>query len=198
MDPDCLSLQPSLDAISLLFIPISPQHIILLFSSVGNCFPFPIAMKSSFFFKKSCTGSVCTLGTSGRLSTVSAQLIFHHEKGLHKNCTNLSWEPLKVFCAHDIFVSSALLFGDSGINFPRPLYYAFFIIADPDPVSDPEFWPKIGKKFTAGIFFIYIFWSKIAIYLSLGLKDVHFKIWKFFTFFYCCGSFLPSWIRIRI
>ncbi len=26
----------------------------------------------------------------------------------------------------------------------------------------------------------------------------HFKTWKFFTFFCFCGSFLPSWIRIRI
>jgi hypothetical protein len=47
-------------------------------------------MKSSFFFNKTCTGSVCTLGTSGRLRTVSVELNFHHEKGLQKNCTNLS------------------------------------------------------------------------------------------------------------
>ncbi len=26
----------------------------------------------------------------------------------------------------------------------------------------------------------------------------HFKTWKFFTFFYICWSFLPSWIRIQI
>ena len=26
----------------------------------------------------------------------------------------------------------------------------------------------------------------------------HFKTWNFITFFYFCGSFLPSWIRIRI
>ncbi len=26
----------------------------------------------------------------------------------------------------------------------------------------------------------------------------HFKTWKFFTYFYFCGSFLPSWNRIRI
>ncbi len=54
-------------------------------------------------------------------------------------------------------------------------------------------------------------WPKIEIYLSLGLHKVcpgyrrslqltkepiqHFKTW---IFFYFCGSFLPSWIRIRI
>ncbi len=59
-----------------------------------------------------------------------------------------------------------------------------------------------------------IFWSKIAIYLSLGLHKVcpsyrrslqlskeaiqHFKkTWSFKHFFYFCGSFLPSWIRIH-
>ncbi len=58
-----------------------------------------------------------------------------------------------------------------------------------------------------------IFWSKIAIHLSLGIYKgrpsyrrslqsskeniQHFKIWNFITFFYFCGSFLPSWIRIR-
>jgi hypothetical protein len=55
-----LSLRPSLAAISLLFIPISPQHITLLFSSVENCFLFHIAMKSSFFFKKHAP-EVCVL-----------------------------------------------------------------------------------------------------------------------------------------
>ncbi len=59
---------------------------------------------------------------------------------------------------------------------------------------------KINKKF---------FWSKTAIYLSLGLYKVcpsyrrslqltkeaiqHLKTWIYF-----CGTFLPSWIRIRI
>ncbi len=69
---------------------------------------------------------------------------------------------------------------------------------------------------TAMLFWRVMFacWSKIAIYLSLGLHKgrtsyrrslqsskeniQHFKTWKFFTFFYFCGSFLPSWIRIRI
>ncbi len=97
-DPDrsLATAQPCCDFFAF-YSNLSPTHI-LLFSSVENCFPFPIAMKSSFFIKKTCTGSVCTLGTSGRLSTVSVKLIFHHEKGLHNNCTNLSWEPLKVFC----------------------------------------------------------------------------------------------------
>ena len=98
MDPTALSLRPSHASISLVFIPISPQHIILLFSSVENCLPFLIAIKSCFFFKKTCTGSVCSLRTSGRLNTISEQLIFHHEKAMHNYCTNLSWEPLKLFC----------------------------------------------------------------------------------------------------
>ncbi len=98
MDPTALSLRPSLASISLVFIPISPQHIILLFSSVENCLPFIIAMKSCFFFKKTYTGSVCSSRTSGRLSTISEQLIFHHEKAMHNYCTNLSREPLKLFC----------------------------------------------------------------------------------------------------
>ncbi len=58
-----------------------------------------------------------------------------------------------------------------------------------------------------------MFWSKNAIYLSLGLHKVrpsyrrslqlskeaiqHFKH-ELLKFFYFCGSFLPSWIRIRI
>ncbi len=59
-----------------------------------------------------------------------------------------------------------------------------------------------------------IFLSKTTIYLSLGLhkespsyrrslqlsKEAiqHFKTWTFQKNFYFCGSFLPSWIRIRI
>ncbi len=55
-------------------------------------------------------------------------------------------------------------------------------------------------------------WLKIAIYLSLGLHKgrpsymsnlqpskeniQHFKTWKFLTFFFFWGSFLPSWIWI--
>ncbi len=73
---------------------------------------------------------------------------------------------------------------------------------------------KNWKKITAENFFTFFFWSKTAICLSLGLQKVcpsyrrslqlskeaiqHFKTWQFCTFFYFCGSFLPSWIRIRI
>ncbi len=55
--------------------------------------------------------------------------------------------------------------------------------------------------------------SKATIYLSLGLHKErpsyrrslqlsteaiqHFKTWTFTIFFYFCGSFLPSWTRIR-
>jgi hypothetical protein len=92
-----LSLRPSLAAIYLFFIPISPQYITLLFSSVEKCFPFPIAMKSFLFFKKTCTGSVCTLGISGKLSTVSVKLIFHHEKGLHYNCIKVILRAFESF-----------------------------------------------------------------------------------------------------
>ncbi len=58
------------------------------------------------------------------------------------------------------------------------------------------------------------FWSKTAIYRSPGLHKVHpsyrrslqlskeaiqhLKTWTFKNFFYFCGSFLPSWIPIRI
>ncbi len=57
-------------------------------------------------------------------------------------------------------------------------------------------------------------WKKLAIYLYLGLHKgcpsyrkslqpskeniQHFKTWSFIIFFYFCGSFLPSWIRIWI
>jgi hypothetical protein len=63
-------------------------------------------------------------------------------------------------------------------------------------------WKKITaeKKFN---FFI----SKTAIYLSTALHKERssyrrslqlFKTWTFKFYFYFCGSFLPSWIRIRI
>ncbi len=58
------------------------------------------------------------------------------------------------------------------------------------------------------------FWSKTTIYLSLGLYKERpsyrrslqlskeaiqfFNTWTFKQIFYFCGSFLPSWIRIRI
>ncbi len=72
---------------------------------------------------------------------------------------------------------------------------------------------KNWKKYSWN-FFLFFFWSKIAIYLSLGLqkwhpnyrrslqpsKDniQHFKKWNLLTVFYFSGPFLPSRIRIRI
>ncbi len=50
--------------------------------------------------------------------------------------------------------------------YPDP---AFFLFADPDPFLDPGFWwLKIGKNLKLKIFYIF-FWSKIAIYIFLGL-----------------------------
>ncbi len=73
-------------------------------------------------------------------------------------------------------------------------------------------WPKNEKKLQLEIQLSFS-WSKIAIYLSLGLHKgrpsyrrslqpskeniQHFKTWKLCIFFYFYGSFLPSWIRIR-
>jgi hypothetical protein len=70
------------------------------------------------------------------------------------------------------------------------------------------------KKITAVKLFFIFFKSKIAIYLSLGLHKgltsyrrslepskeniQHFQNMRILYFFYICGSFLPSWIRIRI
>ncbi len=87
---------------------------------------------------------------------------------------------------------------------------AFFLIADLDPGFDDL---KFKKIYSWKLNFLFS-WSKIAIYLSLGLHKgrpsyrrslqlskeniKHFKTWKFCTFFYFCGSLLPSWIRIRI
>ncbi len=84
--------------------------------------------------------------------------------------------------------------------------------ADPDPVffnadTDPgsrDLMTKNCKKFPVEIKFI--FWSNIAIYLSLGLQKErpshgrsrhpskeNMKTWIFFY----CRSFWPSWIRIQ-
>jgi hypothetical protein len=70
------------------------------------------------------------------------------------------------------------------------------------------------KKITAEKKINFFLDQKKIIYLSQGLHKgrpsyrrslqpskeniQHFKAWKFWTFFYFCGSFLPSWIRIRI
>ncbi len=82
--------------------------------------------------------------------------------------------------------------------------------------TDPGLkWPKIEKKLQLKFFFL--FWSKTAIYLSLGLHKVCPSYrrslqlskeaiqWSNTSkhellpiFFYFCGSFLPSWVRIRI
>ncbi len=86
---------------------------------------------------------------------------------------------------------------------------AFFLSADPDPGSwSRVWWPKIEK------YLQFFFGSKIAIYLSLGLhkgrpsyrkslqpsKKEHpaLQNMKILYFFYFCGTFLPSWIRIWI
>jgi hypothetical protein len=69
---------------------------------------------------------------------------------------------------------------------------------------------KNWEKFITVFFFL----IKIAIYLSLGLHKgrlsykrslqpskeniQHFKKRNCFPFFYICGTFLPSWIRIRL
>ncbi len=73
---------------------------------------------------------------------------------------------------------------------------------------------QIFEKKFSWKFFLFLFWSNIAIYLFLGLykgrpsykrglqsskKNIqHFKRWNLWTIFYFSGSFLPSWIRIRI
>jgi hypothetical protein len=70
---------------------------------------------------------------------------------------------------------------------------------------------KLEKKFQLEKKFV--FFMKIAIWLSLGLYKgrpsysrslhpskeniQHFKTGTSLTFFYFCGSFLPSWIRIQ-
>jgi hypothetical protein len=89
---------------------------------------------------------------------------------------------------------------------------------NPDPAfqgrldPDPGFWRlKIWRKKIQLDFLIIFFWSKIAIYFFLGLnkgspscrrsiqhakKNIqHFN--NLLTFFYFCGSYLPSWIWIH-
>ncbi len=83
--------------------------------------------------------------------------------------------------------------------------------ADPDPVPNPGFWwPKKLQKITAVKLFLY-FWIENCNLLILRPPQRTQKLQEkpsalirehpalqFFTFFYICGSFLPSWIRIRI
>ncbi len=75
---------------------------------------------------------------------------------------------------------------------------AFFLIADPESGSR-VLWPKIERIYSWKVLFLFS-WSKIAIYLSLGLHKgrpssrkslqpskeniQHFKSWKFCTFLY--------------
>ncbi len=92
---------------------------------------------------------------------------------------------------------------------------------------DPAFLSKSGSGYGTRIVmtknwrkensrncFLFFFWLKIAVYLSLGLHKgrpsyrrslqpskeniQHCKRWNLLTVFYFPGQFLPSWIRIRI
>ncbi len=87
---------------------------------------------------------------------------------------------------------------------------AFIQIADPD--SDPDVRIKVLmtknlKHFTAEFFFC----KNCSLILPRSPwktpklpekpskeKIQHFKTWKFLLFFYFCGLFFPSWIRIRL
>ncbi len=80
---------------------------------------------------------------------------------------------------------------------------------NPDPDTDPGFW---RKKYIWN--FVFFFWSKIAIYWSVGLHKgrpsyrrslqpskeniQHIKRWNLLTVFYFSAPFTPSWIRIPI
>ncbi len=99
---------------------------------------------------------------------------------------------------------------------------AFFLIADPDsgsgsririPDPDPGFDDIKLKKNYSWKFNLYFFYQKLQFTYPLDLHKgrpsyrrnlrpskeniQYLKTWKFWTFFYVCGSFLPSWIRIR-
>ncbi len=88
----------------------------------------------------------------------------------------------------------------------RILIQHFRLNTDPDPGF---WWQKSEQNLQLKKT---VFWSKTTIYLSLGLHKErpnnkslqlskeniqHFKTWNFLIFFYFCGSFLPSWIRIH-
>ncbi len=87
---------------------------------------------------------------------------------------------------------------------------AFFLIADPDPVPNPGFWsPNIEKKNKAVKLFLCFFGSKQFTYPLAAIKDVQATCEAFIpqkrtsstsklAFLHFCGSFCPSWIRIRI
>ncbi len=68
--------------------------------------------------------------------------------------------------------------------------------ADPDPVPNPGFWWSNIENFELKKPGLYK--GRTSYREALKKNIQHFKTWKFFTFFYICRSFLPSWIRIRI
>jgi hypothetical protein len=87
---------------------------------------------------------------------------------------------------------------------------AFKVNPDQDPIRIQGFYDqKLKKKNTAEHFFHLFFKSKIAIYgtyVQATGEDFSpqkrtsssSKKLNLLPFFYVCGSFLPSWIRIRI
>ncbi len=96
------------------------------------------------------------------------------------------------------------------IHFIRIRVQHFRLNTDPDPGLE---WQKIEKKLQLKKKLNFL-WSKTTIYLSVGLHKEHpsyrrslqlskeaiqhFKTWTLKKNLYFCGSFLPSWIRIRI
>ncbi len=85
---------------------------------------------------------------------------------------------------------------------------------DPDPFRIRGLYDQNLTKFKAEKKIELFFWLKTTIYLTLGLHKRrpsykrslqlskenihHLKTWNFLIFFYFWGSFLPSWIQIRI
>ncbi len=93
------------------------------------------------------------------------------------------------------------------INLFRILIQHFRLNIDPDPRF---WWPTLKNIYSWKK--IWFFWIKNCnLLISIGLhkghlsyrrslqpSKMHFKARNFLTFFYFCGSFFPSWIRIRI
>jgi hypothetical protein len=78
---------------------------------------------------------------------------------------------------------------------------SFFLNVDPDPVPNPGFWwPKIGKKLQMKkIFFVNIVAQAAGEAFSPQKRTSSTsKHENSLLFFFICGSFLPTWIRIRI
>ncbi len=131
------------------------------------------------------------------------------------SCSFHQWLSRRIiFLLHFIF----LLLFEAGFRIRIDLmririqHFIKLRIRIPDP--DPGFYDqKLIKKLLLKKK-LNFFGSKTTIYLSLGLHKgrpshrkslqpskeniQYLKTWKFWTFFYFCGSFLPSWIRIRI